>query len=260
MKVALNDLGGFLIHLESGPADLAEFSDGAGGSLSDLTSLVLQFFSLVTGATPMRDSDIYLLYAILRFLSSTEGGLENLDASNSTMGELCAELARQGIVETLVKAACALSESFTPHTSATLNNCFLVLTRIFTTIPGYLWFPDALDHGLLRAITRFATHEYADQVQYQLERMLSRTLSPALIYYDVIAALADHSLKAVEEITNTDAFRHSPLCKKWEVFFSLAAERIELMNSIENGEYIVCKACDNMEVGRTSQLLSTLSL
>ncbi|KAJ7214638.1 hypothetical protein C8J57DRAFT_1255746 [Mycena rebaudengoi] len=229
MKVTLNDSRGFLIYLEPGPADLAEFPNSGG-----------EFFSLVADATPIWESDVYLLYVILRFLSSTEGGLENLDPSKSGLGELCAELACQGIVKTLVISVCALSQSSTPHTSATLNNCFFVLTRIFTAIRGYHWFPEALDHGLLRAITQFATHEYLDEVQYQLERMVSRTLSLALIYHDMIAALACGALTAVEEITNTDAFRHSPLAKKWEAFISLAEERIELMDSIED-------ACDNME-------------
>ncbi|KAJ7241141.1 hypothetical protein C8J57DRAFT_1244960 [Mycena rebaudengoi] len=238
MKVTLNDSRGFLIYLEPGPADLAEFPNSGG-----------EFFSLVVDATPIWESDVYLLYAILRFLSSTEGGLENLDPSKSGLGELCAELACRGIVKTLVISVCALSQSSTPHTSATLNNCFLVLTRIFTAIRGYHWFPEALDHGLLRAITQFATHEYLDEVQYQLERLVSRTLSPALIYHDMIAALACGALTAVEEIANTDAFRHSPLAKKWEAFISLAEERIELMDSIED-------ACDNMEMNTQDYLIA----
>ncbi|KAJ7176217.1 hypothetical protein C8R43DRAFT_555901 [Mycena crocata] len=248
---ATSDLSRYLRRLNATPAFLEEFSEGAGGSISDLASIVIQYFDFLVypDSTPLPPTNVDSLCGVLLFIHDTDETLNGGGKGNLQMGALCTELLKHGIEWTLTRTLLALTRTSTSDTGPAVQTCLILMQRMFTTMPGAAFLPNALTHGLLRALVSFATHDIADGIHFHLNRLLTRTIPAATVNYYLLNDLSIGVIDDVEDIVDTDGFRNSRLFPAWESFLALARERLEVFESVDLREYSTFKACDNMQCG-----------
>jgi hypothetical protein len=174
--LAFNDLRSFIIEKElTTPTNMAEFLDGAGGTLFDVARLVVLYIDgVVPHNTGMQDTYIHFLHVALIFLGNVDPALgDPTKAQTPVLGPFGEALLSAGIIEALVRDLCALSRSSSEATIDGLRKCLNLLTILFITQSGYDALPAALGDGLLRALIMCAQCRYEHEIHDQFKVYLS---------------------------------------------------------------------------------------
>ncbi|KAJ7478997.1 hypothetical protein FB451DRAFT_172552 [Mycena latifolia] len=248
---ALYGLCRFMLSFTHGTDEVADLIEGAGGSMRDLGKLVLRYLhgAIHQPPAPLTDIHVFRIRTILDFLHKVDF---HPDAHrwywNLPLGPLCKDLLYQDFVESLVDTTLCVIQSPSADTADTLKDCFILLGRILTTCPGYLWLPEAIEKGLFRIIVVCecisCDSDDRDIFREHLKILLQRVLPGNLVYYYVLLKLKD----ALDELIFPEAFCESPLFETWAQFLPLATAQIQLLESFLS-DFIVQRACDNAQCG-----------
>ncbi|KAJ7652390.1 hypothetical protein DFH06DRAFT_1206016 [Mycena polygramma] len=212
-----------------------EFIDECGGDPSILATLVVRTLNKVTTACQHPEapriprSRLHSLFSFLRVM-------ETLD--------LIRPLLSAGIVRAHTRAIATL-HAF-PDAEITLLNSFLQLHALLLFRPGYPHLPEALKAGLLGNILAYGA-DYAPRPESEAfaAKVLRDVLTPSLVYYRVVSAVAT----AYPKISSTPynpRFVASPIYPAWQDFTALVRDRLRLLedfHSLEPGEK---KGCSNL--------------
>ncbi|KAJ7438366.1 hypothetical protein B0H11DRAFT_2254649 [Mycena galericulata] len=255
-ELLLSDLSGFIADSSPGnPANRAELLEGAGGTLDDLASLVVEYLyavakqdsPLIPGSTA---SHISRLLSFLKAFDLYPDSVEDQEWKTVPLGPLVHEsLLRNKFMEALVAAMVTLAGTPGPETRDALDECFMLLGRILLSAGGHLWLGTALQSGLLRVIVICATAKYGVRIHRHFRFLLCRIIPTAFLYYHNVVQL-EIALADIDDLVSADTFRESKIFGDWETFVAVAEERIEVLSDLEGGEYMACKACDNLKCNK----------
>ncbi|KAJ7763365.1 hypothetical protein B0H16DRAFT_1804413 [Mycena metata] len=217
---------------------LAELVEGAGGTLHDLTSLLVLHIRCAVW-TPQSRVSAQTLNGMLFSGTKVIGGI-------SDKGPVDAALLSGGVVNATIRGLCSLMHSGLPIQSADTTLCFVFhhLLYFLSIPPGYPTVRRALKAGLLRLI--LDSSRQSQTVSIYLGRLLKGHISPATVYHSVLLEL-QKSLADVAELEGLLAFQGSRIFPEWSKFADLAHVRIRLMNEYNAGMHISRKVCSNID-------------
>ncbi|KAJ6632188.1 hypothetical protein B0H10DRAFT_7018 [Mycena sp. CBHHK59/15] len=210
--------------------------EGAGGSLTDLASLIVEHIHCVVSGPHqiMTDNSVFCLLGVLQLLTEK--------ADDDAL--LKDALLQQGIVGALTTTVSALSGATLDSTTAVLQTCFTLLLKILSTSPGHKWLREALGAGLIGAIVTCATRG-TSELDFYVQHLL--LLFPGCLVYHSVLSQMEELLLQVKPLATTGDFRASKIAKEWDEFVDLAWERLRIMKRYDRGEYSSARACDNID-------------
>ncbi|KAJ7444299.1 hypothetical protein FB451DRAFT_1568416, partial [Mycena latifolia] len=248
-NVALYGLCRFMLAFTHGTDEVDDLVEGAGGSIRDLGKLVLSYLHATIHRPPARITDIHVfrVWTVLHFLEKVDLLPDPQRRYwNVPLGPLCTSLLYLDFVESLVDAILCLIQSPGPHTADALKDCFILLSRMLTTSPGYLWLPEAIEKGLFRIIILCdcmpCDPDARKILREHLKFLLQSLLPGSLIYYYVLVKQKD----ALDKLVLPATFYSSPIFETWTQFLPLSTARIQLLTSFLS-EFTAQKACDNSQ-------------
>lgn len=255
MELLLHDLNAFIMDSDpSEPVNLAELTQGAGGSISHLAHLVMEYFDCMFRLpfSVIDKSIVYYSLNLLVFINHADGYSRSEKRwFEVPIGPFCLALLNQGFLKILILMIESLCRDSVSNSSATsLTSCFTLLLRLLRA-PGSQWLPEALGNGLLQAVVKCSTtamnYTISDRqaLNLRLKIMLVHCISANLIYYPTVFAVKN-VLADVEEVAATGRFRQSDLSLLWDEFTALARSRVAVLK--EMTEMKMMKACDNQDV------------
>ncbi|KAJ7337699.1 hypothetical protein DFH08DRAFT_877340 [Mycena albidolilacea] len=217
-------------------ANLEELIDGA-GSIPDFASLMVKHIRCAVPHKQHKPSphDGFALLAVFALLQETD----------LFHGPLREPLVTNGIVECLTVALHALCGPEMLMTEQLIPMCFGILYPSISTFPGFPWFKQALDNGLLRALVLCAGRRERI-LQTPLHWFLREPLVEMLVYHSVLSSLRPVFDEA-KNLANSPGFRNSEYAREWDNFLALATERLSVMERYDSGELGALRACDNVE-------------
>ncbi|KAJ7513053.1 hypothetical protein B0H11DRAFT_2268030 [Mycena galericulata] len=244
-------LGYFMLCFRHSAENNEEVIEGAGGSVKDLCRLVAGYLDAAL-QTPVTVPEFRSLQisGVLSFINNFDfHPTAHCQWFNLPLGPLCRRLLNYRFVELLVDAMLRLVEFDTVDSemAGVLDDCFVLLGRILTTGPGYLWLPEAIETGLLVLIVACSFLDLGEQIEGQLEQILRRILFGNLVYYYVIVQVK-RGLPIVEDLISVHPLKQFAILETWTQFNALATERIQLMESF-SVDLVSTRACDNVECG-----------
>ncbi|KAF7333859.1 MYND-type domain-containing protein [Mycena venus] len=189
---------------------LEEYIEGAGGSPSDLASLVVRHIRLGLHKKPLPAAEISLILVASTFLTTTA------DFSHNNPGGL---------------------PSQNSYEAALLAH-------------GILWMAQSVKAGLLHAIITSTVHGRGNahrQLEYYLTVTLPASLVYRNVVARLDAAYKD--IRDISDDHLIIQFRQSSLYSHWQKLTALASERIDLLKKFEACDLNPLKACDNVECG-----------
>lgn len=227
-----------------------EYMDGAGGTTSDLASMVVRHIKYAVDRERMSATDFLLLMVTAKFLFATTNFKSK---ASEAQGSYETELLAHGFAGVLTEAICGLNFVLAEHSSGPqlLNSLLLNLGNALVYPPGYLWVAEALKAGLLRAIVMSALSG-GHSVHPQLEFWVTSLIPGSMVYRCVVRDL-DNAYRDIEDLATNRAFRQSSLFNDWRAMTILSRERVDLLDDEEEMEEEDCmpfKGCDNVEVRR----------
>ncbi|KAJ6461595.1 hypothetical protein C8R47DRAFT_1202414 [Mycena vitilis] len=210
--------------------------DGAGGTLFDLASLIVQHMTMIT-----RDFRLPVPEIAGRLFMS---GLVFLTHVSEFDPRIIDAVLRQGIVVDILKAYHTLA---VPPPSVQ-QGLFLALKSLFASPPGYPWIIQALDAGLLRAILGAGKMTGVDHTQ--LKYILRVNLPGSTVYYSVLAQLQTSLADTDSELKNMLPNLVPDVRTQYTTFLRLALERIAFKKEYDLPHLASYVACDNMNCGK----------
>ncbi|KAJ7092982.1 hypothetical protein B0H15DRAFT_833178 [Mycena belliarum] len=162
-----------------------------------------------------------------------------------------AELRSQGIIKSLVAAACSLNLYAATHENSLglLTMAIHILGKYSTHPPGRVWMSEALQAGMLGAILLLAsTHPGDSMLTGQVVYFITSALPGYLVYRSILIHLRT-CLMDVEELVNTEAFAACPAFASWQQFRDAARDRLNFLEVFDSTPPVLYKACDNVVCG-----------
>ncbi|KAJ7203547.1 hypothetical protein GGX14DRAFT_461451 [Mycena pura] len=217
-------------------ANLQELIDGAGG-IPEFAALMVKHIRCAVPHKQHTPSphDGFALLAVFVLLQQTD----------LFHGPLREPLVTYGIVECLAVALHALCGPEMLLTEQLIPMCFGVLYPSISTFPGFPWFKQALDNGLLRALVLCACRRQ-QILQTPLHWFLREPLLEMLVYHSVLSSLRP-VLDEAKDLADSPGFRSSEYAREWDTFVALATERLAVMERYDSGALCALRACDNVE-------------
>ncbi|KAJ7751040.1 hypothetical protein B0H16DRAFT_1548624 [Mycena metata] len=214
----------------SRPSFLAEYVQGAGGSVHHLARLVYEHVALAcrTGNDPH-------LIAGLNFVLSIPISFDN--GFHEALGD-------RGIVRIL----CRLANMLTPGSGA-VPPLLLVLMVLRRLLGPDRRVRQALRHHLLDALLRLATLNISDDNVEILRAILAR-VQLGTLSYSVLSVLQG-VLSSAEDFAASQTLRH--LHNQWNQFISSTYARLAVKNIIDSPEYVPHSACDYIRCRKIQQ-------
>ncbi|KAJ6632100.1 hypothetical protein B0H10DRAFT_1976098 [Mycena sp. CBHHK59/15] len=231
-----SDLCTFILHnlKASDAANLEEMIDGAGGSLTDLVSLIVEHICcMVSGPHQiMTDNGVFCLLSVLQLL------MEKVDDD----ALLKDALLQQGIIGALTTTVSALSRVTLESTMDVLKTCFTLLFNILSTFSRHKWLQEALGAGLIGDINTCATRG-TSELSFYFQHLLLLLFFPGCLVYHSILSQMEELLLQVKPLTTTHDFRASKIAKELDEFC------LQIMKWYDRGEYSSARAGDNIDCG-----------
>ncbi|KAJ7231115.1 hypothetical protein C8J57DRAFT_1581256 [Mycena rebaudengoi] len=219
-------------------AHFAEFVEGAGGTTSDLASLLVDHILLAVRSPPSQITEAFLAGAItfLHFTHEPEGPFTTADLISHRM------------IDALLKAIHVLVLPALHHiSSSTLKVSLTLLVGLLCHPPGYTWIRDALRSGLLRAVISCPAQDKT--CRRLIEHVLQVLLPGGLMYYHVVKQI-NQELQAVTELAAAPVFVASPIFSDWQNLVTLAEARGAILKDYEIEHPPAMRACDRSECGQ----------
>ncbi|KAJ7688177.1 hypothetical protein B0H17DRAFT_1069093 [Mycena rosella] len=227
-------------------AGLAEFSEGAGGTIDHLASLVISFMDHLAPSSraPMSATQVKFLVACLTFVNTTDDVPHRLNKPSTH--PLCSAMRPQGLARSLTTMICAISASTAPHAETALHDCFTFLGLTCIAPRRQLWIAEALKYGLLRGMLRCSRRDASSAVHKYSGMLLMGTIPSTFVYYCVVTRLQD-ALRDITDLVRTSPLRIQPY---WADFVGVAEERIRILKSLESSGWASYKACTYLKCGK----------
>ncbi|KAJ7685950.1 hypothetical protein B0H17DRAFT_16671 [Mycena rosella] len=236
----VDDLCRVLMELSfADPTTFAEMTEGAGGTLDHLASLIIQhvYYFVPHKDHTMSDRDGFGVFCIARMFRG--------DVS-MTDGPLSDALVAHGIVKctiTVLHALCVGPEIII--TEQLIPMQFVALVTRMRNIPHSPRIKEAVDNGLLPVVVLTASLHVPDLL-IPLHHLLQEILPSSLSYHSVLSSLPT-ALEEANDLVDTPGFRTAPHFNAWNQFVSLATERVAVMRLYNSGALATRRACDNLE-------------
>ncbi|KAJ6572941.1 hypothetical protein B0H10DRAFT_2444267 [Mycena sp. CBHHK59/15] len=250
-EVGYQDLCFFIRHLlHANPSNIGELIEGAGGCIEDLALLVIGSITFLRGRETAIPGASAFLFVILDLMTETDLMLLDENLSPNSVGPMCMALLPRGLVQLLASLAYDLCNTGRiPVRPAIISTCLTLLASIFTLPRGYRHLAEALQGGLLHAMVLCATLDFVSEVQRPLLILLNGVLPSLSNYHNVLSQL-ETVFPEVQGLADTETFEQSLISDDWSRFAVLAADRLEILESFNNGEFPDFRACDNLECGQ----------
>ncbi|KAJ6555445.1 hypothetical protein DFH09DRAFT_571042 [Mycena vulgaris] len=238
MQVPLTALYYFMRTSDWKSANIDELIEGSGGSGVDLAVLIVRQIYLTIGSerTPLSRMELSCLSGILALVRY--GGCS----------QLLQPLLSEGIVGAVTQALFPLAVTSLLGVDETLDTCLELVAATICASPGYPYLPDALDVGLLDAITLLGGKDFQTMdLPSHLQRFLGNILPGAMVYHPVVCAMRSNAPSIRE---GRDArFVNPEVRADWLAFLELVEERVDALDYYESSDYVCTKACDGPQCG-----------
>ncbi|KAJ7152715.1 hypothetical protein C8R43DRAFT_1003397 [Mycena crocata] len=216
---------------------IEEFYEGAGGSLSDLASLVVQHLDFVIQHldhhTTEPDPDRTSIHLSSVFL---------LALNNKNKASFEAALVSRGIVTRITRASRAVANRIPNAVQSMLPLVLEYLNWRFRQLVAYPYTREAIRAGLLHVIIACGNISTCEK---DLAELLD-IITLHTVYY--VLSSIERALSEVIELQTSPAFVQSSTFPKWCTFRDVAQARIAVMKHYESEEYVSSKACENVTV------------
>ncbi|KAJ6587653.1 hypothetical protein DFH09DRAFT_1427898 [Mycena vulgaris] len=221
MPVPLTALYYFMRTSDGKSANIDELIEGSGGSGVDLAVLILRL-TIGSERAPLSRMELSCLPGILALVRHRRRG----DAS----------------------AMSPLAVTILLGVDETLDTCLGLVAATIGASPGYPYLPDALDVGLLDAITLLGRKDFQTMdLPSHLQRFLGDILPGAMVYHPVVCAMRSNAPSVRE---GRDArFVNPEVRADWLAFLELVEERVDVLDYYESSDYVCTKACDGPQCG-----------
>ncbi|KAF7344646.1 hypothetical protein MVEN_01624800 [Mycena venus] len=230
----------------AGPANLAEFVEGTGGSINHLASVIIALFEglVPTPDTQVSPGECMFLRSLFVFIDTTDRITENSGRPTESY-LLFSALHSQGLVRvltTVLSAVSAIRDPSRDDGTLVVHDCFVTLSIAFRTRSAHSSLEEAVQYNLLRVMLVCGN---LARVSPLLDQLLMETLPAALIYYRVVMRVDD----ALHRILEADLLDSSPLSRTeaWRKFVQLAKQRLQILRNLKRASWSYSKACDNLE-------------
>lgn len=211
-------------------AHIEELVEGAGGTLSDLASLVIAHIALIPA---LPSETIQILGDVLIFTR---------DAQFRRLVWPASTFASAGLLQALIDAICTVIETGGENMTTVVEIAFTLIEWVTSSDLNYL--RTALKAGFLRAIVLCAA---ANLGVPRVHDLLARELPACSIHYYVLRQMRS-SLRAVQNLAASPEFTVAPLFIHWQEFVDLVDERGKIADSLDSGDRPSFRACDNLKV------------
>ncbi|KAJ7088233.1 hypothetical protein C8R43DRAFT_1244816 [Mycena crocata] len=205
-------------------AGLEEYAEGAGGTVRDLASLIVESITVLVpnGKPSIAGQSLKFIWAIVTFVN-----VAAIDDTDDPMTSFRVALWETGFVESLTKVMHNVAENKDTMAKETVVTCSWLLGTAFA-YPGLV--EEALRAGLLPALLRCVLLP-KDRIEDIVNGILQNLLN-----YGVVRRIEG-------ALPDTEAMIGSPLAKSqtWVDFIGLARKRISISKALSD-----CIACDNM--------------
>ncbi|KAJ7604941.1 hypothetical protein DFH06DRAFT_1487374 [Mycena polygramma] len=230
-------------------ADVDEMIQGAGGSLTNLADLVVEYLARITydGGTPqLPDNREHRLDGtIFDFINDVDRVMAQGTGDRTTLGPFTSALLSRAVVPALTEMLKTLLPTATTQLPPLLHRSLVALNQLLLGAPGRKATMDALHAGLLQVIILSGTSsEFDPPVKSLVENILQSTL---LNYYELLF-LENHLPAAAALTLQTKPFQNSAVRDSWNQFAALASERIAILRTVDKESRP--KACDNAQCHR----------
>ncbi|KAJ6467098.1 hypothetical protein C8R47DRAFT_1326093 [Mycena vitilis] len=236
-----------IFHLQSTRHDgIAAIVEGVGGSLSELTPVILDQLDIITSglrSSPDDEFPIRTFEFLVRLMS----------ISAATTGTL---LVAEGVVARVVALAIALQRkpavadaNINKLVSSAVENCYVVIDAYLREPPGRPWVIEAVKSGLLWSLAMtMLPDEPDDDESMHIQEDLIVKICRHFAYYSVIRCVAK-SLAKLEQAGWTEKLRDSAL---WQAWLSMAHDAIARKLEFDNAPAPM-QFCDNVSCDVISQ-------
>ncbi|KAJ7738037.1 hypothetical protein DFH07DRAFT_85951 [Mycena maculata] len=227
---------------------IQEVVDGAGGTHTDLASLIVSHIdAILPGHTDfMTAKQLYLLFNIVDFITTVDDSMGGRTFSlyRQALGAFGVTLLPYGITRALTNVAYGLiHQNEMQGIDTLLRKSLILLIRILEDSRGYMFVREAFEAGLLVTIASCA----ALGLENASSRILLEQILPmSMVYYYDVQCLEPAFLQA-DPIIHCGPFQACQLVDTWRTFTTLARERIALVHSVAASQRR--RACDNVKCG-----------
>ncbi|KAJ7176053.1 hypothetical protein C8R43DRAFT_974873 [Mycena crocata] len=224
---------------------LSDIVDGAGGSLGDLASLLIENIAYIPQFLKLGYSDA----TIFKFWAAT---LSFMLAVRATEQSFIGILVSRGSLSGLITGFCDIADYDMRVPSKIMDDIFPnILCAMLECSLGYPGVViQALKADLLRGI--LIVGQRAGIQHTHMKNLLHRVLPNALVYHSVLSQLRG-SLADVEALSHLQLTLRPGLRKEYAAFVRLATQRIELMQWYDSVDYVSHVACHNIDCGKISR-------
>ncbi|KAJ7761753.1 hypothetical protein B0H16DRAFT_1455955 [Mycena metata] len=234
----------------SDPHNLEEIIEGAGGTINDLASLIVDHTEWVLAHVPTTSEHLVdYLYGVFTLISEIETRANPVEQKSSTvLAPLSASVLRLGIIRPAAIALLLSVRHRNPDLLPTIDRCVLVVGRLLSSAEGFQHLPEAINAGFLDAILLCVAQ--FPVLDAQMEVILTHILPASTVYYHMLGTM-ELALQQVQSLERSAKFRRSKIYGAWEEFKDLVTERLRVRDIFNAGEeYTLRKACDNLDCGR----------
>ncbi|KAJ6580381.1 hypothetical protein DFH09DRAFT_1275611 [Mycena vulgaris] len=249
MQVPLTALYYFMRPSDWNSANIDELIEGSGGSAVDLAVLIVRQIYLTIGSerTPLSRMELSCLSGILALVRYGD------------CSQLLQPLLSEGIVGAVTQALFPLAVTILLGVDETLDTCLGFVAATICASPGYPYLPDALDVGLLDAITLLGGKDFQTiDLPSHLQRFLGDILPGAMVYHTVACAMRSNAPSVHE---GRDArFVNAEVRADWLALLDLVQERVDVLHYYESSDYVCTKACDGPQVHSADVLMCSAAL
>ncbi|KAJ7775480.1 hypothetical protein B0H16DRAFT_1507539 [Mycena metata] len=226
-----------------------EMIEAAGGTLEDLTNLILKLIRLLA---PTRDAPLSMIHRnCLRMTVSSIKDIEHIlrDGAHLDTSALLPLLVSGGGARILTIAICA-SSRLIDHDSATaamLTEAWDILGIIIDDTGNHA-LSSALEHGLLLAIIRCAHPAFPAPVRRHLGFLLTDVLAPSTASFRLLGILR-HTYEDVKELAAAQTFVQSATFRPWSTFATALSWRLTVMGVYTRLTVPSKAVCSNIDCG-----------
>ncbi|KAJ7656009.1 hypothetical protein DFH06DRAFT_475008 [Mycena polygramma] len=225
------------------PPNLAEFVEGAGGTLEAAAELVTRSLGHYFPTTQygLTVESFYWVDAVFHPLQDLMIARNARDA-----------MVEAGLVTSLIKVLYAFSTLSTDNfvsrfnTDNILRAALLALQQLFKSYPQEWVLREAVYSGLLRAVVACGFRK-AEPVAVTIG-FVTDTLTRCTVYQAILLEIAK-SLRQLEEHSRHPALVKSPIFSTWTAFQTLVSQRIALARPRQSAAYISRRACNDIQCG-----------
>ncbi|KAJ6564477.1 hypothetical protein B0H19DRAFT_1068022 [Mycena capillaripes] len=230
-------------------SDLEEVIQGAGGSITELASLVVGYIDCITadGGKPTLRTERRLNGTLFNFVDDVDRVLASVAFKGNVLGPFSAALLASSIVRSLIAILDTLlridSGDRLGEFFPILHRSLQFLRRILLAAPDREAMTEALDAGLIRVLLLCGAWGNFNET---LKSLIEDILPTSLIHYYELSILERELLLNAnpKPLASKKSFQPFLESSMWKQFVAMAEPRIAILHGGES-ELQHLKACDN---------------